>query len=667
MTKKNENKFAGPHITRRDFVNNTLIGSGAALLAANAPSFLMSAQAQAQSRLVDAPLNDLEGDWTGPGGTGDYAGKNGNTASVVNEAHSYIRNGSLNDAIASATQVDDVYDLIVVGAGISGLTAANLFLKQRPDGKVLVLDQHAIFGGEAKRNEYEIDGYTLMAPQGATEHTLVNKGGFDDEAMQEVLYPTWSPALYHIKPTNTKLRVPLSAWATMLNAQASADQAWYFEGKGMVVNPWENDLADTGLPENVREGLLKVIKYSKKGPVPLTDVDLDSMTYRDFLLQEVGVSKDAIDGVCAWLDPHFSAAGWGRSHVNSAYALKSFNFLPGVGNYGNDNPVFWNSPEPSPMDHPDNPTHGAVPGGNALLARCLLKAVKPEAIEGDYTFEDLQYARMNWDKLDLPDQKYRLRLSSTVFEVKHNDTPEKSTHVFVTYGKEGKMFTVRGKRVVCAGQQHANRRICKDLSPEVREAMQKYHHYPVLVLNVILRNWRFLEKLGAPSVRWFDGENTEARGWHLSLYRAVVDGSEKQPMDPDKPYMLTMWNPIFAGEVTDNAEETCTKARMTLFAMPFSEIEAQIVDQFTKMFAPYGFDAKKDIAGIIANRQGHAYQMSPPGKTLGKNGKKSPQEILQEPFHRIAFSHAELNGSIQIFNGAMAQAKRAVTQLLPVT
>jgi spermidine dehydrogenase len=30
-------------------------------------------------------------------------------------------------------------------------------------------------------------------------------------------------------------------------------------------------------------------------------------------------------------------------------------------------------------------------------------------------------------------------------------------------------------------------------------------------------------------------------------------------------------------------------------------------EQFTRMFEPYGFDANRDIAGIIANRQGHAY------------------------------------------------------------
>jgi spermidine dehydrogenase len=68
-----------------------MIGSGAMLLAAGAPSFGTAAKAQT----VDAPLTGLAEDWTGPGGIGDYAGKNGNTHKIVNAAHNDIRNGTL--------------------------------------------------------------------------------------------------------------------------------------------------------------------------------------------------------------------------------------------------------------------------------------------------------------------------------------------------------------------------------------------------------------------------------------------------------------------------------------------------------------------------------------------------------------------------------------------
>ena len=68
------------NITRRDFINTGLIGSGAALLSMQAPGLLRSASAQ-------AALAHLDKDWTGYGGVGDYARANGNTADVVNAAH----------------------------------------------------------------------------------------------------------------------------------------------------------------------------------------------------------------------------------------------------------------------------------------------------------------------------------------------------------------------------------------------------------------------------------------------------------------------------------------------------------------------------------------------------------------------------------------------------
>jgi spermidine dehydrogenase len=96
---------------------------------------------------------------------------------------------------------------------------------------------------------------------------------------------------------------------------------------------------------------------------------------------------------------------------------------------------------------------------------------------------------------------------------------------------------VRGKAVICAGQQHSNKHICREISAEYREAMNAFNHLPILVLNVALRNWKFLDKMGVASVRWFDGF-----GWWTSLRRnRVPDGKETQPLDPAKPVVLTQY------------------------------------------------------------------------------------------------------------------------------
>ena len=64
--------------------------------------------------------------------------------------------------------LDEAYDLVVVGAGISGLTAAYLFRKQYgPDAKILILDNHDDFGGHAKRNEFSAQGQYVAVQEAA--------------------------------------------------------------------------------------------------------------------------------------------------------------------------------------------------------------------------------------------------------------------------------------------------------------------------------------------------------------------------------------------------------------------------------------------------------------------------------------------------------------------
>ena len=55
--------------------------------------------------------------------------------------------------------IRDRYDLVVVGGGLSGLSAAYFYQQEHGrDKKVLILDNHDDFGGHAKRNEHTIDG-----------------------------------------------------------------------------------------------------------------------------------------------------------------------------------------------------------------------------------------------------------------------------------------------------------------------------------------------------------------------------------------------------------------------------------------------------------------------------------------------------------------------------
>ena len=63
---------------------------------------------------------------------------------------------------------EEEYDLVVVGAGISGLAAA-LYYRQKwgPNKKILLLDNHDDYGGHAKRNEFATSKGTQLTYGGS--------------------------------------------------------------------------------------------------------------------------------------------------------------------------------------------------------------------------------------------------------------------------------------------------------------------------------------------------------------------------------------------------------------------------------------------------------------------------------------------------------------------
>jgi spermidine dehydrogenase len=104
-----------------------------------------------------------------------------------------------------------------------------------------------------------------------------------------------------------------------------------------------------------------------------------------------------------------------------------------------------------------------------------------------------------------------------------------------------------------------------------------------------------------------------------------------------------------------------------LLSTPFRVYERRIREQFTAMFARVGFDANRDIAGIILNRWGHAYLSPQPGFFFGKDGKPGPGDVLrQTPFGRIAFANSDLTGMMD-HRTSILEAHRAVQQILAKT
>ena len=136
-------------IDRRQFVNGVAAAVGASLLPKWSWALELDAQAAAAEQSPDYYPPRLTGMRGRPcrlvrGGARSCATAGASTSSSV--AHT-----------------GETYDLVVVGGGLSGLAAAHYFVKNvGRSARVLVIDNHDDFGGHAKRNEFVVDGKTIV-------------------------------------------------------------------------------------------------------------------------------------------------------------------------------------------------------------------------------------------------------------------------------------------------------------------------------------------------------------------------------------------------------------------------------------------------------------------------------------------------------------------------
>lgn len=638
-------------ITRRDFIGSTLIGSGAALLTMKAPALLREAQAAEYKfklgHTMPGSLTGLGPDWTGPGGTGDYAGSNGNTYKVVNAAHGALRDGNFAARVKGAEDTGETVDLAIVGAGFAGLGAAYRWHKERPDDSILLFDVHPIFGGEAKQNEFEVDGYRLWGPQGSNGNVYPIKEAMDTgwgaPLWREMGLPeefVWQ------KPVNLNkdILIPRDVYSPMHIAWEQADQAYYYDGHGFVMNPWKDRFREAPIPARQKRDMIWMEVFRQPPRRDDWEQWLDSITYQDFVRNTMGIHSD----IATYLNPEMAAMGCGLgTDVCSAYSAYRF-MQPGVNAY--DRYLGYG-------DVSDRVWLASWPGGNTGTLRYIVKNIIPGAIAGGMGLEDVLFGPVQWQNLDRSNQPVRMRLSSLVVDVHHQGPAESAKNVKLTYMQDGKFRTVTAKQVIVAGQQHSNKRMISDLPVDLAAAMDTFMHAPMCTVNVALRDWKFLEKLGAAAVRWFGDF-----GWFFTLRRQMlINGKAPMPLDPGKPTVVTMYNSFCIPGLP--VEQQTVAARMKLFGMSFRDIETAVREQFTKMFADYGFDARRDIAGIVANRWGHAYVVCPPHFYFGKDGRPAPRDVIRKGYGRVAFAHAELRGA-QMWEGAVAEGERAVAQLL---
>jgi spermidine dehydrogenase len=592
-------------ISRRDFLNGALLAAGSAAARASAA----------------ADHSDSD-NFTGYGGVGDYARANGNTWPVLQAAHR-LRDGTYGEAAFAAAAPAGEFDLLVVGGGIAGLSAAHRFRRSRGAGaRVLLLDNHAMLGGEARQNEFDVDGVRLLGPQGSNDFVVpdaqANPPGagsltakfFDEFSIpREYQWQSWDPAL-------KVLRFARDNYSSMDGFQETqVDVGYYFDRpQGVEVarwqrNIWANDLADTPYSAVARRDLLRW----RRDHAPVSDARsryLDTLTYREYLENICGYDAavtrmvEPIVGLLAGVSTDAACARLGRALV----------------------------------EDPDRSMALSFPGGNAPFPRALLRALLPAALPGR-DFDSLMYGAVNFAALDAASASMRIRLNTTALRVRHVGAHAKRVEVIFAHG--GKLFKARASRVVMASGGWINKHLLTDMPDDLRAAYGEFGYAPALIVNVALRQWRFLYDLGVTACRWFD--DAEGFGYCCNIRQNMVTSGHAPPLHPDKPAVLTFYMGLSVPGLPAATQGMAARAR--LLNTSYADYEVKIRRQMVRLFGDLGFKPDRDIAAIVLNRWGHARLIEPPGFHYGVDGKPSPLERVRAGYGRIAIGHSELNGA----------------------
>lgn len=607
-------------ISRRDFLNGALLAGAGFFLHGKAPTI------------------SPEDAFNGYGGIGDCRHSNGNTWEVLSAGHA-MRDGVFERRIANATDTGEIYDLVAVGGGISGLASAIFFQKYK-GGRCLVIDDHPIFGGEAKRNEFLVDGQRLTAHQASAIYLMPQKGGYTDRFYDMIGMDRRALEYQRWRGPSPEMPLAHSPYETPKN------YGFYFGpqfGKRpgvWVMDPWTRKLEGAPLSDAVKGELMRYRTVRDDAPRPQTEGDaisrqLDSITLEDHLMARYGISRETVRN---FLSP-VAGGGYGLGpDALSAYC-----------DYAIQNQF--------PEDGDDELGDQMFPDGNGGFARLMVKTLIPDAFAGPHTVDAVWQNRVNFRALDRARQPTQIRLSSTVVRVEHAGDPASAPHVVITYVKGGRLYKVRARSVVMAGGCWTTRHIVRDLTASHREAYAQFYRSPCLMANIAVRNWRFLYKMGMSGCRWFEG-----LGNYLSVRRMALVGNQNPTIGPDSPTVLTI-KVLFAQPGLPIAEQG-RRGRAQLLGTSFAQYERALREQLGDMFTPGGFDPRRDIAGIILNRWGHAYVNPQPGFFFGVNGKPAPRDILRNrPHGRIAFANTDLAGAMDHRN-SIREADRAVKQLV---
>jgi spermidine dehydrogenase len=550
----------------------------------------------------------------------------------------------------------DVYDLAVVGGGLSGLAAAHFFSKQKPKARILILDNHDDFGGHARRNEFQVGGRTLIGYGGS--QTLQEPSGYpgvvkgllrDLGVDTKRFYTAYDQDFYKRNGLGAGIYFNRKDWGVDRMIPFHLGMFTDFLPLAPSSLSPKEAVAQMPISESARREFLRLLVADQDRmpeiPVEAKEDYLYFISYRDFLNKHLGIREPEVFAVLQ--DLAFDS-GLGIEAV-SAYSALYYAGLPG-----------WNAaglPDPGMTE----PYIHHFPDGNASIARLLVRELIPAVAPGK-TVDDVVTDRFDYSKLDQANSRVRLRLESTVVRVEHDVDPMSAKRVGITYVRGGRACRVQAHSCVLACYNNMIPYLCPELPAPQREALALQVKTPMLYTTVAVRNWRAWKKLGI-------GAAAAPGSYHINamLDFPVSLGGYRFARGPDDPIAVHMERFPHQSNSGLTGREQRRLGRFELLATTFEFIERNVRSQLAAMLSAGGFDPARDIKGITVNRwaHGYSYWYNPLFDRVYEDDddERYPHMRARKRFGRVAIANADA-GASAMFESAIEQAHRAVTELI---
>jgi spermidine dehydrogenase len=632
-------------ITRRDFLNGAAIGGGTLAVDGFLPSLIWA------DTLGETAPQDRAGYYPPA-----LTGLRGSHVGSFEAAHN-LRDGNFWKSAGKPTDTGEIYDLVIVGGGISGLSAAYFWRAQKPDARILILDNHDDFGGHAKRNEFSPRSKFLLSNGGTwaiespVPYSNVARGLMDDLGIH--------PA---------ELAKKCYAFETYkgLGQGVFFDKETFGADKLVTGAPSEFGIstpeqvakfvANLPLPEEVRRDVLRLETSNRDYFADLTSDEkkdrLSRISYKKFLLEIVKVDPRVVP---LYQKRTHGLFGVGIDAVNAldCWVLQ----LPGF-----DGLKLAPGPHPrmgyTPRGYasPKEPYSFHFPDGNASIARMIVRRLIPASTPGS-TPEDIVTAKVDYSQLDRKDSPVRIRLSSIVVSARHSGEAVSAKEVAVTYVRNGKLFSTRAKSAMMACWNMMIPYLCPEFPEKQKEALHYGVKIPLVYTSVVIKNWKAFERLGVSRISTPGMYHHEA-----NLDLPVNIGDYRSPKTPDEPILVRMERTPCLPGLSERDQHRA--GRGDLLSTSFETFERNIRDQLGRVLGPGGFDPARDIDAITVNRwpHGYAYEYNylfDPEWPVGQ----SPCEIARKPFGRIAIANSDAAAAAYT-DTAINEAHRAVQELL---